>query len=215
MQDAASSTDVGDAPFEPVLAARWRRGLARLLDWTAMLFWLFAMQIIGATSWLIDSVWAAFLGIAVLYALLEIVYLAKRGQTPAKELFKIRVVRADGTAGLGWATAVLRWLVPGLALALPWWTIPIALLVLGAPAFVDARRRTLWDMLAGTIVVPYDAKLVEGPIKQRRNLVRSGLERNIAAVTGQPSMLSDDDVIVDDDDAAPGDPDRRRDREPD
>lgn len=202
MQDAASGSDAhddADAAGELVLAARWRRGLARLLDWTAMLFWLFAMQVIGLTSWLIDSVWAAFLGIAVLYALLEVVYVAKRGQTPAKELFKIRVVRVDGTEGLGvgWRTALLRWLVPGLALALPWWVIPIALLVLGAPAFVDAQRRTLWDMLAGTIVVPYDAKLVEGPIKQRRNLVRSGLDRNIAAVTGRPSMLSDDEDDAD------------------
>lgn len=213
MQDAANSTDTGDAPFEPELAARWRRGLARLLDWTAMLWWLFAMQIIGATSWLIDSVWAAFLGIAVLYALLEIVYVAKRGQTPAKELFKIRVVRVDGTSPPGWRTAFVRWLVPGLALALPWWTIPIALLVLGAPAFFDARQRTLWDMLAGTIVVPYDAKLVEGPIKQRRNLVRSGLERNIAAVTGQPSMLSDDDVALDDEDETTAERERSRERD--
>ena len=184
---------LADVPEVQVLAARWRRGLARLLDYTAMLFWLFALQIIGATSWFIDQIWSAFLGVAVLYALLEIVYIAKRGQTPAKELFKIKVVRPGHEGPLGWSTSLLRWVVPGLALALPWWTIPIALLVLGAPAFFDAQHRTLWDRLAGTIVVPYDAKIVEGPIKQRPRLIRNPMERNIAAVTARPSIISDDD----------------------
>jgi uncharacterized RDD family membrane protein YckC len=184
----------GDPTAAPlVLAARWRRGLARFLDYLSMIACLFALQIIGVTSWFLDEVWSVFLGVGVLSAIVEIVYLAKRGQTPAKELFKIRVVRQGVAGPLGWSTSLVRWLVPGLALALPWWTIPIALVVLGAPAFFDAQRRTLWDRLAGTIVVPYDAKMVEGPIKQRPRLIRNPLERNLAAVSNHPEILSDED----------------------
>ena len=176
----------------PRLAALWRRGLARFIDYFAMLWALFALQVIGVTAW-VDSTTTAFLTIAGLYALLEIVYVAKRGQTPAKELLKIRVVHPDQTGRLGWGVAVTRWVVPGLAMALPWWSVPIALVVLGLPALFDPQRRTVYDRLAGTLVVPYDATEVEGPIKSRKQLVRNTMDRNIGAVTGDPKLLSDDD----------------------
>ena len=177
----------------PIHAALWRRGLARFIDYFAMLTWLFAMQIVGVTTSWVDSYTAALVAIAILYAVLEIVYVALRGQTPAKELLKIRVVHPDKTGPPGWRVAITRWVLPGLALVLPWSIILIVLAVLGAPALFDPQRRTLYDRLAGTIVVPYDAKLAEGPIKSRRRLVHNSMDRTIAAVSGRPELLNDDD----------------------
>ncbi len=186
---------IEDDPGTPALAALWRRGLARFIDYFAMLWALFALQVIGVTSW-VDSTTGAFFTIACLYALLEIVYIAKRGQTPAKEMLKIRVVHPDQTGPLGWSVAVTRWIVPGLALALPWWSIPIALVALGLPALFDPQRRTVYDRFAGTLVVPYDATEVEGPIKSRKQLIRNAMDRNISAVTGDARLMSDDDEPI-------------------
>ena len=132
----------------PIHAALWRRGLARFIDYFAMLTWLFAMQIVGVTTSWVDSYTAALVAIAILYAMLEIVYVALRGQTPAKELLKIRVVHPDKTGPPGWRVAITRWVLPGLALVLPWSIILIVLAVLGAPALFDPQRRTLYDRLA-------------------------------------------------------------------
>ncbi len=179
----------------PALAALWRRGLARFIDYFAMFWALFALQVIGVTSW-VDSTTTAFLTIGGLYALLEIVYISKRGQTPAKELLKIRVVHPGVQGPLGWRVAWTRWLLPGLALALPWWSVPIGLAVLGLPALFDPQRRTFYDRLAGTMVVPYDAKEVEGPVKTRQQLIRNPMDRNVGAVANEPKLMSDDDRTV-------------------
>ena len=164
-----------------------------------------ALQVIGVTFWVrnyTDSVTPTPWGgtfmvvttIAGLYAILELIDVAKRGQTPAKELLKIRVVHPDRDGGsLGWGVAFTRWLVPGLAMALPLYLAPFVLAVLGLPALFDPQRRTLHDRLARTTVVPYDAKQVEGPIKSRRALIRSGLDRQVAALAGKPELLDGDD----------------------
>jgi hypothetical protein len=70
------------------------------------------------------------------------------------------------------------------------------LAVIGLPALFDPQRRTLHDRLARTTVVPYDAKQVEGPIKSRRALIRSGLDRQVAALAGKPELLDGDDDPV-------------------
>lgn len=206
---AASDTDT-DTDTEPeaaplVLAALWRRVLARTLDWFAMFWVLFALQVMGVSFWVRDYTdeitpapwgnWFMVLTtIAGLYAILEIVYLAKRGQTPAKELLKIRVAHPGrDDRSLGWGLALARWVVPGLAMALPLAIGPVVLAVLGLPAAFDPKRRTLWDRLAGTVVVPYDAKVVEGPIRNRRAIVRSVMDRQIAAIAGRPDLMEDDD----------------------
>ena len=180
----------------PVPAALWRRGLARALDYVAMFWWLFAMQVLGITFW-VDSSATVFVTLAGFYAVLEIVYIALRGQTPAKEVLKIRVVRSEGSGPPGWRVTLVRWLLPGLAIALPsvlpWWTAFIALVVLGAPAMLDPQRRTIHDRLAGTVVVPYDAKRIEGPVRTRRQLVRNPMDRTLAAITGRPELMSDDE----------------------
>ncbi len=187
-----------DEPWET--AALWRRGGARLLDYLAMVAALFALQIIGLTSVLVDDAVSAGLAIAVLYAVLEVVYVAQRGQTPAKELFKIRVQHVGRKGGLGWVTALTRWVIPGVALGVPFLAggygiliVPACLIVLGVPALFDPSHRTPWDRLAGTYVTPYDAKLVEGPIRSRKQLVRSAMDRQISAVTNDLSLLREDD----------------------
>jgi uncharacterized RDD family membrane protein YckC len=183
----------------PVPAALWRRGIARFIDYFAMCWVLFALQVLSITSW-VDSTSTALVTIAGLYALLEIVYVAKRGQTPAKEWLKIRVSHPGHRAELGWRVAIARWVVPGIALALPfvlpWWSAPLALVILGLPALFDPQRRTVYDRLAGTGVFPYDAKFVEGPIKSRQQLVRNSMDRNIAAVAGEPRLMSDDETTL-------------------
>jgi uncharacterized RDD family membrane protein YckC len=199
----AAGHDTPRPMLEP--AALWRRGLARLIDWLAMFWALFALQVIGITFWVKEyadritptgwgGTFMVVTTIAGLYALLELVYVAKRGQTPAKELLKIRVVHPERDGGaLGWGVAFTRWLVPGLAMALPLYLSPVVLGALGLPALFDPQRRTIHDRLAGTAVVPYDAKEVEGPIKNRRALIRSGLDRQVAALAGKPELLEGDD----------------------
>jgi uncharacterized RDD family membrane protein YckC len=186
-------------PEAPALAALWRRGVARFIDYFAMCWALFALQVLGITSW-VDSGPTALFTIAWLYAVLEIIYVAKRGQTPAKEMLKIRVTHPEHQGVLGWRIALTRWVLPGLALALPivlpWWTTPLALVLLGVPALIDPERRSVYDRLAGTTVMRYDAKAVEGPVKSRQQLVRNAMDRNVGAVTSEPKFMSDDDAPV-------------------
>ena len=171
-------------------AALWRRVLARGIDYLAIFWLLFALDVIGVTFWVAKytdrvtptpwgSSFVVITTLAGFYAVLEVVYIAKRGQTPAKELLKIRVVRVDRVDPPGWQTALQRWWLPGLAFALPWWGALAAFAALGLPATVDPQRRTLYDRLSHTVVVPYDAKKVEGPIATRRRSVNEPVSREM------------------------------------
>lgn len=198
-RDAAGASEPETTPL--VVGALWRRVLARFIDWFAMFWLLFAFQVIGLTFWVRDYgddiapwLWGEWFlvitTIAMLYGLVEVIYLAKRGQSPAKELLKIRVAHPEREGGgLGWRLALLRWVVPGVVMALPIVVSPFVLAALGAPALFDPQRRTLYDRLAGTTVVPYDARAVEGPIKSRRTLIRNAMDRQIAAIAGRPELL--------------------------
>ena len=79
------------------------------------------------------------------------------GQTPAKRLLSLRVIRADTMqpAGLGrmfWVRGFLAGLVAGIA-------IPLTLGILLLMPFWDARNQNLWDKVSNTYVVndPQDA----------------------------------------------------------
>ncbi len=76
------------------------------------------------------------------------IMLTKSGQTPGKKLCKIRIVRADNKQLPGFVKAVVvrSWLGQVVA------SIPVVGLV-GVLLIFGAKRQTLWDMMAGTIVV--------------------------------------------------------------
>ena len=76
------------------------------------------------------------------------IMLTKFGQTPGKKLCKIRIVRADNKQLPGFVKAVVvrSWLGQLVA------SIPVVGLV-GVLLIFGAKRQTLWDMMAGTIVV--------------------------------------------------------------
>lgn len=98
----------------------------------------------------------------VLLSAYELVYVIRLGQTPGKDLLDIRVTGPDG-APPSPARAGLRWL-PLLAVA----AIPdprasfVLLLAVTAPAALGRARRGTHDLLAGTVVVAYDADHEEG-----------------------------------------------------
>ena len=70
---------------------------------------------------------------------------ARGGQTPGMRPFRLRVVRdADGTA-IGWRTAILRMIAMYFV---------SSVLYLGfAWVFIDKRRRSWHDLVAGTVVI--------------------------------------------------------------
>ena len=89
---------------------------------------------------------------------------AQQGQSPAKQLLGIRVVREDGTAaGLGWMLLrdlVIRGIgfsVLNLLITLIDWDLAFVTSILFALAALwcvwDANRQCLWDKAVGTYVV--------------------------------------------------------------
>ena len=130
-----------------------------------VLFWAMA----PLTDALDRGPWGRALAPTLLVALVGVVYetvfVAARGQTPAKDLFDVKVVvrgtpdapdrlRAGGRSVLVWS-----WLlVPDLR---------VALLLVAAGALATALQpggRGPHDRLLGTDVVGYDADVEEGPI---------------------------------------------------
>ena len=133
-----------------------RRGLAFPLD-----------HVIVAFAWLLGTAWLVIvyrstervplalepLGLLVassmvLAVVLDAVYfvgfVGACGQTPAKMLVGVRVVRRDG-ARVGYGRALGRWLGSALGIV----TLGLGFLV----AVLDGQRRTLHDWIAGTRVV--------------------------------------------------------------
>jgi uncharacterized RDD family membrane protein YckC len=105
----------------------------------------------------------AFVALFLAY---EVVYLAyNRGQTPGKELLKVRVVRAADHGDhpdLGLARALIRAPLPVLVwLASPVWLALGLLFVPGTSAPLSHRRAAWHDHLSGTAVVHYDRRAEE------------------------------------------------------
>jgi uncharacterized RDD family membrane protein YckC len=96
---------------------------------------------------------AACVGVFVVVAVVQHVFVAMTGQTIGKRMLGIRVVHATGRRATFVEAVVARWwlwgaivlLVPGVG----WIVGPLADLVL----LFDRDHRTLHDLLAGTIVV--------------------------------------------------------------
>jgi uncharacterized RDD family membrane protein YckC len=114
-----------------------------------------AVMVLGGAS-LVGSGGARYLFAALLTGY-ELLFIARLGQTPAKDWLNVKVAvhPSDATPGLN--RAARRWLLVLLALLVPDLWVTLALLVIvGAPTLLGARRG-LHDLVAGTWVVDYDA----------------------------------------------------------
>jgi uncharacterized RDD family membrane protein YckC len=151
------------------LAPLWRRLAARVADSLTVFFVVWALVVTGA-FWFVDDLsdtispepWGRAFVVTALYSVLagiyEVIYLRwDRGQTPGKDFFKVRVVRADGGGELAFGQVVARWVLPGAVRVLPpVWLGTAAVLATAITIPFDRRRRTLHDLVAGTVVVFYD-----------------------------------------------------------
>jgi uncharacterized RDD family membrane protein YckC len=152
---------VDDIPEEGVeLAGRWVRLLAAILDGiiASVMIYLPAVIVAAATGAFEQTAGQDDLGAlalpigvavigAVAWAWITILLVARYGQTMAKRLLEIRVVRSDGSqASLGrifW----LRNVVNGLLGIIPLYGLIDPLLIFGQ------RRQCIHDLIADTIVV--------------------------------------------------------------
>lgn len=173
--DAAGGPDEPAEPRAHPPAELWRRAAARLLD-AAVVFFVLWVLVVLRVLWFMGELaedvapepWGtAFVPTVAFVALFlayEVTYLVRnQGQTPGKELLKVRVVPAGTEDGhVGPARALLRSLLPVLT-----WLVSPAVLALGllfAPATSVpwSRRRAAWhDHLGGTAVVHYDRQAEE------------------------------------------------------
>lgn len=212
------------APPEPEYGAvpLWRRAVAFALDSLVVLTLQLALTVIGiiwyarARTEVIDGrdvvtapypmpdPWGVdfgplmtFIGLALFY---EVIYIWKRGQTPAKELMKIRVTRVSDGGLPTFNQALRRSLVISVFRLVPGALVLVGNLVAfvnGVTAPFNMRRRSLADYAAGTMTVYYDANKVEGPVKTRRRpnaLLPDGMfgsRRYIAGVTGRSEDFDD------------------------
>lgn len=72
-----------------------------------------------------------------------------RGQTPAKSILKMRVVKADTGQVADIGTMAVRELVGKVLLGL----VPLYGLISAVFVLTDQRSQGLWDKIAGTVVV--------------------------------------------------------------
>jgi uncharacterized RDD family membrane protein YckC len=94
-----------------------------------------------------------------------------KGQTPAKQLLQTRVVKPDTGQAVGWGEMFLREVIyRGLvAPLLSFLTLGIMGLVAPLMILGGDRRQTLWDRMAGTVVVddPNDVSLMSSRLAYR------------------------------------------------
>ncbi len=76
---------------------------------------------------------------------------AKRGQTPAKQIFQLRVIDADDSKVFGLGRMLfMRGIVAGLVAAL---LIPLTLGIILLMPLWNKRKRTIWDKVSNAVVV--------------------------------------------------------------
>lgn len=113
-------------------------------------------------SWLLELVLATVtLGIGWL---IWATFTAGTGQTPAKKLLDLRVIKGDtmtpSTLGhMFWLRGILAGIITGIAL-------PLTLYILALMPFWDRNNQNLWDKISNSYVVndPTDAWLTATPV---------------------------------------------------
>ena len=171
----------------------WRRAVARIIDlaivatllWTLVLFQVFwfmdrLSQRVDPEPW--GRWFAPTVAFVVIFAVFEVLFLVRnRGQTPGKDVMKIRVVPRRAGGKISVVRAVRRWVLLGVAaLVHPIWMAALVLGIVGLPAAMTGRR-SMCDRLAGTVVVHYDRDredpTARRPINRRERRERRRRER--------------------------------------
>ncbi len=162
MGDLASGVGATQAPL-------WRRGLARLVDLATVFFVLWTLVVLQLL-WFMHELsirvdpapwgraFAPLVVFVVLSAVYDVVFLRwNAGQTPGKQLMRVRVVHRSDGGSLSAGRALARWLLPGAALLIwPLWAGLAAVAVTAVSIPVGLHRQALHDHLADTTVVVYD-----------------------------------------------------------
>lgn len=130
----------------------------------------------------------------VIFAVFEVLFLVRnRGQTPGKDLMKLRVVPCRGGDKISVGRAVRRWVLLGIAaLVHPIWMAAVVLGIVGLPAAMTGRR-SMCDRLAGTVVVHYDRDR-EDPTARRPINRRERRERRRREREGEAPPVDDKEI---------------------
>jgi uncharacterized RDD family membrane protein YckC len=167
-----------EGPARLVLAARWRRLVARIIDSFLLSIVVYIVLIAAVIGTIRDSgrptleavrhaglvADIASLAVASVY---EVVLVGTIGQTIGKVAMRIRVVRAADASQPGFGTALMRWMIQVLApvvAAAPFGfriggSAGATVMLLLAPIIVyggilyDGKRQGAHDKAAGTVVI--------------------------------------------------------------
>jgi uncharacterized RDD family membrane protein YckC len=138
-------------------AARWRRLAAFAIDaaiWSLVLVPAIGVVMSGDESRIgamIMNSFTSWVGIAGI----NLYLLHARSQTIGKWVLKLQIRRSGGSRANLAQKLLLRYLLPGLLLAIPY--VGPLLLFIDLANLFTADRRTLHDRLADTQVFPYPA----------------------------------------------------------
>lgn len=142
---------------QPRSAARWRRLLAFVIDlavWCLVLIPVFRILSSGDDTHIGAMIMNSFTGWVGIIGI-NLYLLHTRGQTIGKWFLRLQIRRRDGSRAGFPRKFLLRYLLPGLLLAVPY--LGPLLLMADLASLFTPDRRTLHDRLADTHVYPYPA----------------------------------------------------------
>ncbi len=132
----------------------WPEGVAVASPWKRLGSWFLEELLILVTLGIGWLIWGALVGSV--------------GQTPAKQLLKLRVVRLSNQRPVGLGT--MFWVRGLLAGFVAYFAIVFTVGVLLFMPFWDRRNQNIWDKVSGTVVVddPDDAWGLQSPAVPRQ-----------------------------------------------
>jgi uncharacterized RDD family membrane protein YckC len=137
-------------------ASPWRRLAARAIDLVTVFFCLFAVAVMGGGA-LIDGAGQARVAFVVLLVVYEGVFVARVGQTPGKDLLRVKVAVAGSADTPGAGRTARRLPLVSLPLLVPDPVVAASVLLATGVTVWLRPGRGLHDLLAGTWVVHYHA----------------------------------------------------------